>query len=206
MNIAFTKEGFAHLRFAWVALALAVVAAASLGWSGWWYLGKEKRADLTLKGQLGEMQSRVNTARRERDDLQASSQMFASLLAQGILLEESRIDLIERFDRLKLRHRLLGLDYEIDPQRLLQAPGGRVFEAIEVLSSRVRVKVLALHEGDVIAFLDELAKPPRGFNPIQTCTLRRTEAGQTAQLNARVEAECAFEWVTIRDKRGARAN
>ena len=206
MSIATSKEGFRYLRIAWVTLAIAVTAAAALGWTGYWYLGKEKSGDLTLKRQLGEMQTRVNTARRERDDLLASSVMFAGLLRQGILVEESRLELIERFDRLNTRHRLLGLEYDFEPQRTLPAPGGRVFEAIEVLGSRVKVKVLALHEGDLIAFLDELAKPPRGYNPIQSCRLRRLEAGMVIQANARVEAECTLEWITLKDKRGARAS
>lgn len=206
MSIATSKEGFRYLRIAWIVLAVAVAVAGFLGWTGYWYLGKEKRDDLTLKRQYSEVQARVNTARRERDDLRASSQMFAGLLAQGILQEESRLELIERLDALKTRHRLLGLEYDFAPQRTLPAPGGRVFEAIEVLSTRVKIRVIALHEGDVIAFLDELAKPPRGFNPIQSCNLRRLDASIASQLNARVETECTLEWVTLKDKRGTRAN
>jgi hypothetical protein len=205
VSITRSKEGFRYLRVAWVVLVMAIISAAALGWSGYWYLGKEIRDDLTLKRQLGETQSRVNTARRERDDLLASSVMFAGLMRQGILQEESRLELIERLDRLNTRHRLLSLEYDFEPQRPLPAPGGRVFEAIEVLSSRVKVKVLAIHEGDLIAFLDELAKPPRGYNPIQSCRLRRLEAGMVMQANARVEAECTLEWVTLKDKRGTRA-
>ena len=205
MRIATSKEGFRFLRFAWVALAVAVAVAGFFSWTGYWYLGKEKRDDVVLKRDLSAVQARVNTARRERDDLQASAEMFQGLMQQGILQEESRLELIERLDRLKARHRLLGLEYDIAPQRPLLAPGGRVFEAIQVLSSRVKVKVIALHEGDLIAFLDELAKPPRGFNPIQNCRLRRLEEGAVAQMEARVEAECTLEWVTLKDKRSARA-
>lgn len=206
MSIATSKEGFRYLRIAWAALVIAVVAAAALGWTGYWYLGKEQSGDLTLKRRLAEMQARVNTARRERDDLLASSVMFAGLMRQGILLEERRLEFIERLDSLNTRHRLLSLEYDFAPQRSLPAPGGRVFEAVEVLGSRVTVKVLALHEGDLIAFLDELAKPPRGYNPIQSCNLRRLQAGSGNQVNARVDAECTLEWITLKDKRGARAN
>lgn len=204
MKTATSKEGLQYLRLAWAALAIAVVSAAFLAWTGYWYLGAEERKDLVLKRQLSEVQGRVGMARRERDDLQASSLMFQSLLAQGILEDESRLRLIERLDRLKLRYRLVGLEYDIAPQRTLPAPGGRAFEAIEVVSSRVGIKAFALHEGDLIAFLDDLAKPPRGFNPIQNCSLRRVMAA-AAQDNSRVEATCALEWVSIKDKRGSRA-
>lgn len=206
MNIAGTKEGFRYLRFAWTALAISIFASGFLGWTGYWYLGAEKRNEVTLKQRFGEVQTRVNTAKRERDDLTASSVMFARLVAQGILQEETRLEFIERLDRLKNRHKLLGLEYDFAPQRALPAPGGRVFEAIEVLSSRVKVRVLALHEGDVIAFLDDLAKPPRGYNPIQSCSLRRVQAGGGGEAIARVEAECTLELVTLKDKRGTRAN
>ena len=205
MNAAFTKDGFAALRFSWALLVLAIAAAAGIAWASLAYLQKERRDDTVSKRQLAEAQARVATARRERDDLRDSSAVFADLVNRGILKEESRLDLIERLDRLKARHRLIELEYEIQPQRPLPLLGGRVFSAVDVMGSRVRIKARALHEGEVLAFIEELVRPPKGFNPASRCSLARLPASAQDAATANVEAECTLEWISLRDKRGNRA-
>jgi hypothetical protein len=152
------------------------------------------------------MRTKVDAARRERDDLRNSSVVFADLVRRGILKEESRLDLIERLDALKGKHRLMDLEYEIQPQRPLPLLGGRVFNAVDVLGSRVRVKAQALHEGEALAFIEDLVRPPTGFNPASRCTLARLTSGAPDALSPRVEANCTLEWVSLRDKRGGRAS
>lgn len=205
MNIVFTKEGFQRLLPAWAILGVSVAAAVAIAWGSHAYLQKENRDGMVSKRQLAEAQARVAAARRERDDLAASSALFEDLVNRGILKEESRIDLVERLDRLKARHRLISLDYEIQPQRALPLAGGRTFNAIDILGSRVKIRAQALHEGDALAFLEDLAMPPRGFNPINRCTLRRVESGAISAAAPRVEADCTLDFVSLKDKRGNRA-
>ena len=205
MNIVFTKQGARAMALAWASLGAAIIAAALVAWGSLAYLEKEKRDGLASKRELQEAQARVEAARREREDLKASSAIFEDLVKRGILHEESRLDFVERLDRLKSRHRLIGLEYEIAPQRALPLGGGRVFNAVDVLASRVRLRVLALHEGEALAFLEDLASPEKGFNPISRCTMKRLDASSDASLAPRAEAECALEWITLKDKRGNRA-
>lgn len=205
MSAAFTKEGFRSLRLAWALLVVAIGAAAALGWASHAYLENERRDDIASKRALGEAQARVATVRRERDDLRQSSAVFEDLVARGILKSESRLDLIERLDRLKEKYRVIELEYEIQPQRALTLAGGRVFNAVDVVGSRVRIRAKALHEGDAIAFLEDLVHPSRGFNPANRCTLGRIETAEVDALSPRVEAECTLEWISLKDKRGNRA-
>lgn len=205
MNVVFSKEGTRRLRLAWAFLGIAILAAAGIAWASHWYVQKEKRDNQTSKRELAEVQARVDAARRERDDLQASSQIFMDLVRRGILKGEGRLDFIERLERLKTRHQLLALEYEIAPQRPLPLPGGRAFESVDVLGSRVKVRALALHEGEALGFTEDLTHPPRGFNPAARCTMRRLEAGTADAIVPRAEVECVLEWVTLKDKRGNRA-
>lgn len=206
MSVLFSKQGLRSLRGSGAILVLAIATAAGLAWGSHWYVQAQRRDGLATAGQLREAQSRVQSARQERENLEASSALFRDLVNRGLLQPESRLDMIERLDRLKERHRLLGLEYEIGAQRPLPLPGDRAFNAIDVLGSRVRVRALALHEGDALAFFEDLAHPRRGFNPPGRCGLRKLEPGSETSISARVEAECTLEWISLRDKRGARAN
>jgi hypothetical protein len=72
-----------------------------------------------------------------------------------------------------------------------------------VLASRVKLRARALHEGDVVAFVDELSRSRQGFYPVDRCVMRRIE-GSGEMLQPRVEADCWLEWITLKDKRANR--
>jgi hypothetical protein len=105
---------------------------------------------------------------------------------------------------LRSQQQLFALDYEISPQRPLPLAGGRAFPAVDVLASRVKLRMRALHEGDVLGFVDGLGASRQGFFPVDRCTMRRIDATSTDAIVPRVEAECAFEWITLKDKNAGR--
>ena len=72
-------------------------------------------------------------------------------------------------------------------------------------ASRVILKLRALHEGDVLDFIDELTHSRQGFYPVERCRMQRVETESPDAMQAHVEAECAFEWITLKDKSNARA-
>lgn len=205
MSIVLSKEGFKRLKFSWLILVVSIAVAIATAWGSHLYMEKERRDGIASMRQLAEAQARVAAAKRERDDLKASAEIFDDLVSRGILHEESRLDFFERLERLKARHRILGLEFEISAQRPLPLGGGRVFNAVDVLGSRVKLKVLALHEGDALAFLQDLARPEKGFNPISRCALKKVEMAATP-TSPRIEADCALEWITLKAKGGGRAN
>lgn len=206
MNAAFTKEGFRALRFSWIALALAVAASAGLAAGSYWYLQKEKRESVSAAERLKVAKARTEAIKREIEDMRASSAIFQDLLDRGVLQEERRLDFIERLDRLKALHKLDTLEYEIEPQRVLTLAGGRVFHSLDVMGTRVTLRFKALHEGDAIAFIEDLAKPSRGFNALSSCHLQRVERVAEDVTSPRVEGSCAMERVSLKDKVAHRAN
>jgi hypothetical protein len=184
-------------------LALAVAAVFILG--SLYYLDQQKRSDALSKRALQAAQQRVANANQEADDLRTSVDIFKQLTAQGIFNAESRLDWIELFKQLKAKHRLIALGYDLAPQRPLQLPGGRVFPAIEPLASRIKLKVLAYHDGDLLGFLDEFSQLKNGFYPFDRCGMRRIPDALNEPGAARIEAECLLDWVTLKDKRSPSA-
>jgi len=203
MNHVFSAEGFRAMRIAWMLLVLAIIAGAGIVAGSHWYAQKEKRDSADFGRRLQEARSRLDGARRERDSLQESAEVFRTLVDRGLLQGERRLELVELVNTLRARYQV-ALDYEIAPQRPLTLAGGRVFPSVDVLASRVRLKARALHEGDLLGFIDALTSNPQGFYPIDRCTMKRVEATAADSLQPRVEAECTLEWITLKEKRGAR--
>ncbi|HXF77822.1 MAG TPA: hypothetical protein VN598_03100 [Usitatibacter sp.] len=203
MRQVFSAAGFREMRLAWAALALAILAAIGIVAGSHWYGEKEKRDSADYSRRLREARARVESARRERDNLQQSADVFRTLVDRGMLQTESRLDVVELLNTLRVRYQLI-LDYEIAPQRTLALPGGRVFQSVDVLASRVKLKARALHEGDMLGFLDALEGSSRGFYPVDKCTMRRVDVADADSLQPRVEAECTLEWITLKDKHANR--
>jgi len=189
-----------------IAASLLALAAAALFILGsLYYLDMQKRSDALSKRALQAAQQRVANAIQEADDLRTSVDVFKQLTAQGVFNTESRLDWIELFKRLKAKHRLIALGYELAPQRQLQLPGGRVFPAIEPVASRIKLKVLAYHDGDLLGFLEEFSQLKNGFYPIDRCSIRRIPDAVSDAGAAHIEAECLLDWVTLKDKRSPSA-
>lgn len=66
----------------------------------------------------------------------------------------------------------------------------------------MKLRARALHEGDILGFLDELSRSRQGFYPVDRCDLLRMEA-PVDELQPHVQAECTLEWITLKDKRHA---
>ena len=201
MNPVFSPEGLRVLRTSWLLLAAALVAATTIIAGTHWYLGKEEGDARMSSRRLHDARLRVDNARREHESLEASAGKFRTLLERGLLQHENRLELVELVNELRARHQLFTVDYEIAPQRPLALAGATAYTGVELLASRVRLKARALHEGDVIAFIESLEQSRRGFYPLDRCTLRRVEAPQDNALQPRIEAECSLEWITLKERR-----
>ena len=203
MKHLFSAEGFRAMRVSWALLAVAIVAGAAIVAGSHWYAQKEKRDGADSGRRLQEARTRLDGARRERESLQESEGVFRTLVDRGLLQGERRLELVELVNSLRARHQVT-LDYEIAPQRPLALAGGRVFASVDVLASRVKLKARALHEGDILGFIDALTRNPQGFYPIDRCSMKRIEVAAADSLQPRVEADCTLEWITLKEKRGAK--
>lgn len=199
MSQVFNADGWRALRSSWLIFVLSVGVSAGMVAGSHWYLGKERRDNATFAQRLREARTRVDSARRERDSLAESADVFRTLVDRGLLQTEQRLGLVELVNALRVRHHLFALDYEIAPQRPLALASGRSFLSVDVLASRVKLRARALHEGDILGFINDLSQSRQGFYPVDRCVLRRLEAPADA-LEPHVEAECTLEWITLKDK------
>ena len=204
MSQVLSRNGLLALRVPIAMLVVSIAASAGIVFGSRWYSEREKREAADSGRKLQEARSRLDGARRERDNLVQSSETFRTLVERGMLQGEHRLDLVELVGSLRSRYQLAALDYEVAPQRTLQLGGMRAFDSVDVLASRVKLRARALHEGDMLGFLDELSRTPQGFYPVDRCTLRRIDA-PVESIQPRIEAECTLEWITLREKRGPRA-
>ena len=203
MSPLFATDGRRKLREAVLIFATCLAVSAAVIGASHWFLQKERREGRATAARLAQAQARVERIRKERDSLDQSSEVFRAIRARGLMKPESRLELVELMNGLRARHAILALDYEIAPQRPLAVASGVAFTAVDILSSRVTLKLRALHEGDAVAFFESLAQSRQGFYPVDRCVMRRLEVTNPQALQPRIEAECTLEWITMKEKRVA---
>ena len=209
---------FKALRFAGLVALAGLGVAIFLVSGSYLFWQSEKKSESVSQRNLQELRNRLETLKRERADLQGSEETFKSLLAHGAFAPERRLDLIEAMAELKQRHKLFRLEYEVAPQRALKFATGEKYAAVGIVASRVRMKIQAFHDGDLVAFLDEFPRIQRGFFPIDKCAIKRIAGPELhAQVttgtaatpppdahvavdSASIEADCTLEWITLVDK------
>jgi hypothetical protein len=171
----FSRAGFNALKFAYIVLLAGIGVGAFLVVGSYLYWQSEKKNDQLSQSALQDIRGRLNNATRDRDDLRGSEDTYKALSARGLFLNEERLDLIEALAALKSRHQLLSLTYEVAPQRPLRLTGN-TYSGVNLVASRIKLKVRAFHDADLVAFLDEFPRMQRGFFPIDRCTIRRGAA------------------------------
>jgi hypothetical protein len=170
-----------------------------------WYRDREKAESIAYERKVRDARAKLDAVRRERESLQQSVDVFRTLVDRGLLQGERRLELVEMINALRTRYHLFALEYDVAPQRPLALAGSRAFTSVDVLASRVKLRARALHEGDIVEFIETLTQSRQGFYPVDHCTLRKLGTVPADALQPRVEAECALEWITLKEKPGARA-
>lgn len=214
------------MKFAYLVLLAAIGVTIFLGVGSYLYWETERKNAQQSELSLQDLRGRLDTAERDLNDLRGSEVTYKSLAARGLFIAEERFDLIEALAALKSRHQLVSLSYEVAPQRPLRLGQGAAYTGVSLFASRVKLKIRASHDGHLIAFLDEFPRLQRGFFPLDRCAIKRNaplggiginpDTSQTppatpapvvpvlaTALEAALEAECSFEWITLQPKGGS---
>ncbi len=175
------------IRFASAVFVAGLVVSGFLGGGSYWYWQTEKKDDVLSQRALQEMRARLETVKRERDDLRGSEETYKALVAQGAFAPERRLDLIEAMAELRKRHRLVSLEYDVLAQRPLKVTGAS-YASADLRASRMRIRVQAYHDGELLLFLEEFARIRRGFFPMDKCVIKRTADFESRRKSAQASA------------------
>ena len=155
----------------------------------------QKRA-LALQGETRAKLARVHEDERE---IREKIARYQELVGSGRIAPERRLEWVETLRHIKDSRKLLGLDYEISPQRTLDEKvpdaGGYVF-----LVSPMKLEMPLLHENDLLGLIADLkAQVPAIISP-RHCLIERTAGGHPQAMNATLRAQCDIDWITLQEK------
>lgn len=195
-------ESALNLRNLGGSLAFLLLALLLAGGLVFGVLQYREQAEQSLRqAQAGQAESRSRLARAQEDEqeIRAKIERYREIIQIGRTQPERRLDWVETFRHIKEKRRLLGMDYEIAPQRPLDAKsvasGGYSF-----LVSPMKLDMLLLHENDLLGLLADLQANIPALVSVRQCSLERLPIAPQAQQPAQLRAQCEVDWITLQEK------
>ena len=199
------------------AALVAVGAGAALG--GRYFKAEAEKREVLMRRQALDASGRLARANEEREQIGSYMVRYQSYVRIKVIKpnlpaaddtpeQGERLEWIERLVEAREARRLPQMTYSIaarKPHEDLPKPG----PGLAFYSSRMKLDLGLLHEGDFIDYLRRLSTPPAGIFQIERCTLQsrtadkvRAAARQAGNRAApadqsNVTASCELDWITL---------
>ena len=196
------KQALVALRWPLIVLVLACLAGTTMVVASMYIQMRKAEQYQQVQNRLRAAQLALNNARREESDLQAYRSRYESLSVKGVFGQEQRLNWVEHMNDLAARGLFQSLNYEIATQRHVTVAPPTQAESVDILSSRIQLKMGFAHEGDMVRTLEDLHHASEGFYRIDTCALVRKGAALEPKVGENLTADCRLQWITMRPRTG----
>lgn len=184
------------LRGALLFLTAAVVVSAVWWVGSWQYLNMAEGERDSAQRSMNAARAQLDNARAQEKYFNENQSIYGNLKTRGLLGEEKRLDWIETVKRLRDRHQIFSVDYDIAPQHRLAAEASNV----AAFSSKIDLKFALLHEQDLLDFLADFKVQAPGIFLLDSCALNRQSVGSTSGHEPNLAGSCTMQWITVKEK------
>jgi len=123
---------------------------------------------------------------------------FLSLYQQGIIGAEHRLNWLETLRAGRDRLDIPDLRYQIDSREQYSPDYDVVSGPFELYTTRMKLTLDMLHEGDLFSLLQVLDERAEGLYTVSRCTIKRLKKKLELAVKAKnLVAQCELAWETI---------
>lgn len=198
----FTTTDIRKLALPFV-MALALTATgAALIWFVDRQLGESNARFAAVKSDRTQARERLARISEEEREVKERIEVYRRLRDLRIIGKERRLDWVDAIQRIRTTREMLDVRYVIEPQKILLSVPGKPGK-IDFNVSTMKLDLALLHEGDLIAFLDDLRDAGNAYVSVRRCSIVRSNtSGQSpglTTLTPRLRAECQIDLITVLD-------
>jgi hypothetical protein len=193
----------------WPVLLLVVTILLSAVWCGGVYRFRENKIRELQAAQANRIQKEtsVQQIKEEEKTVRNFIDHYQSLVTEGVIGDEDRLELVEMVGRIRARHNLYPVQLDIEQQAFLPlGPDGEQNSSgkgASLRASRIQISIPLLHEEDLPHLFDELREMKRGIFVTEQCCIKRNSrdpGNERLLFQQNLTASCKILWLTI--KRG----
>lgn len=199
----FSRDDLPFLRTSLILLTAGILVSALLPLGTYYLKSRAEQQQQAAQQRLNQARAQLNQARLDETGWKTYLPRYQSLTGRGWIVQERRLAWMEAIDAVRRQYRLFPVAYQIAAQAPYTLQGIPAPSLVDVLVSRMTVKLPLLHEGDLIDFLDGLNRASVGFFITQGCRIQRgasVPGNDAPSLQATLSAECTLDWLTLHPK------
>ena len=186
------------LQWSILAIVLMMAVGAALIFFAFSATEVAKRDRAIAQAERNEFDGKLKQVRNEEDEIKQKSAVFKALQTRGMIGEEQRLEWVELIKDIRDTRRLIDLQYEIAPQRLLD---GNPTGSYAFYSSAMKLQFRLLHEEDLTRLIGDLRSRAKALIRVRSCDVARlpASADERSGRRANLSAECEIDWLTLRE-------
>lgn len=191
-----TPNDIGRLRWPLTFLLLAILAGASIVFASLHFVRQAETENRQAMAGRDEMRTRLGRAQEDAQEIRLKISRYRELVERNYIVQEDRLEWMERIAQIKAARRLIEVRYELGPQKTIDPgvlPGAQPAGGYEFMASTMNLQMQLLHEGDLLGFLADLRSSIHAFLHVRSCSIER---GPVAHLRA----NCVIDWITLREK------
>lgn len=185
------------LRWCLLLLVGALIATGGIAAAALLYGQQAEARYQQAFAHQNQTRARLLRANDDEREIREKIARYQEIIRLGRTESERRLDWVETLRGIKVSRRLLGLDYEIAPQRPLDekmaTSGGYSF-----LVSPMKLEMPLLHEGDLLGLLADLSSQVQALVSVRSCRIERVADAPANAVN--LKAYCEIDWITLQEK------
>jgi hypothetical protein len=194
----FGRSDLRKVQVSVLGAVLMLLVAAIVLYVAYQLRDKAQQARVAITAQRSDADGKLKRVRDEEYEIRQKSILFNQLKERGIIGDEQRLEWVELLKDIRDKRRLIDLQYEIAPQRLLDGKSAGEF-AFSASAMKLRVKLL--HEEDLSRLLADLRSQAKALIQVKGCNVERlpSTADERTSGRASLLADCEIDWLTVRE-------
>jgi hypothetical protein len=180
-----------------ILVAVIAVGAGLLYWTNL-TLTHAQRDLAQQEAQLREARGQLQKAGDEKAIVERYLESYSYLQKVGFIGEEQRINWLDGLRLTNQQAQLFGIDYQISAQQPYPYAAELDPGQLKLYQSVMKINLRLLHEGDLLRFLNTLARQGAGVFSIDQCNMDRIATPETTRYQPNLSATCTLSWITVR--------
>lgn len=198
-----TPQDWLKLRNPLVFLVLVLIAISALTIYTQQQKSVAEQALQTQTNQLNQARQRYLASGQEKDTISQYLPKYQTLLQQGFVGEEHRIEWVDALRKIHGREKLFNINYSIGAQEEYQPSFISNAGGIKLYRSVMKLGLSMLHEGDLLTLIDDLRQQQGAPFMVRQCEITRQNALVGNSFAPNMHADCELDWVTIHEPQNA---
>lgn len=198
--MTFSKDDFLRIKGPIIILVLVLVAGVGSLFATDRFARSMRAGKSAAQAQFAEAVTRLEQVARDKRDFQTYYEQYQALVARGVVGEDRRLDWIEAIEKVRAKQHLFRARYAMAPQKVFNPAPVPAPSNFDMKVTPVTLQLDLLHEEQLFNFLDELRVQGKGLYLVEKCAVDRSGGTRELRYAPQLNAECALNWLTMRDR------